>query len=283
MARFKCLTCRARVWRDGAAADHAGDLSPACASPLEPVEGIEELVGFRALRVRPCSDRSIGDHVRGTIAPSRCGPEHRATARSRRMIRRSATRMICRSRTGHRACVPPPNEPLHRHSTLSCPDEERPWRVRGARRPLRLRAGVLVGVTPPPFRVFAAAQGRSLEAMHPSLVFAHALVPRRHRWHSREAMTTVGGRQRRPVQAGQEAARGMSETSAAAGIFGSASSSATAIHVPLMRRARPAASSLRNVSRSSGSAMSSSPSRCLTERPAAASASHMYTRRRCRG
>ena len=68
MAHFKCLTCRARVWRDGAAADHAGDLCPACAGPLEPVERAEELIGFRALRVRPRDYRSIGDHVRDAIA-----------------------------------------------------------------------------------------------------------------------------------------------------------------------------------------------------------------------
>lgn len=39
MAHFKCLTCGARVWRDGAAADHAGDLCPACAGPLEQSSG----------------------------------------------------------------------------------------------------------------------------------------------------------------------------------------------------------------------------------------------------
>ena len=66
MAHFKCLTCRARIWRDGPAADHTGDLCPACAGPLEPVERAEELVGFRALRARPRNDRSIADHVRDT-------------------------------------------------------------------------------------------------------------------------------------------------------------------------------------------------------------------------
>ena len=48
MAHFKCLPCRARVWRDGPAADHAGDLCPACGGPVEPVERAEELVGFRS-------------------------------------------------------------------------------------------------------------------------------------------------------------------------------------------------------------------------------------------
>ena len=78
MAHFKCLTCRARIWRDGAAADHAGDLCPACARPVEPVERAEELVGLRALRVRPRSNRSIAGDVRDTIA------RHDA-ARSRRL------------------------------------------------------------------------------------------------------------------------------------------------------------------------------------------------------
>ena len=59
------------------------------------------------------------------------------------------------------------------------------------------------------------------------------------------------------------------------GDFGSEPSSGVATHVPLTRLARPAASSLRNVSRSSGSAMSKSSSRCLTERPSGMSASHM--------
>jgi hypothetical protein len=68
MAHFKCPACRARVWRDGAAMNHIGDLCPACAGPLEPVERLEELVGFRALRVRPRSYRSVGDQVRDTIA-----------------------------------------------------------------------------------------------------------------------------------------------------------------------------------------------------------------------
>ena len=56
---------------------------------------------------------------------------------------------------------------------------------------------------------------------------------------------------------------------------GSEPSSGTATQVPLTRLARPAASSLRSVSRSSGSGMASSPSRCLTERPSGVSASRM--------
>jgi hypothetical protein len=68
MAHFKCSPCRARVWRDGFAIDHAGDLCPACAGPLEPVDRAEELIGFRALRARPRGDRSMADHIRDTIA-----------------------------------------------------------------------------------------------------------------------------------------------------------------------------------------------------------------------
>jgi len=68
MAHFKCLACRARVWREGAHADHPQDLCPGCGGPLETVERAEELIGFRALRVRPRADRSIADQVRETIA-----------------------------------------------------------------------------------------------------------------------------------------------------------------------------------------------------------------------
>ena len=68
MAHFKCMPCKARVWRDGAACEHAGDLCPRCAGPLEPVARAEELVGFRALRVRPPRRRTLADHVRQAIA-----------------------------------------------------------------------------------------------------------------------------------------------------------------------------------------------------------------------
>jgi hypothetical protein len=68
MAHFKCLACRARVWRDGDAAEHARDLCPGCAGPLQAVAHAEELVGLRALRARPSARRSIADQVRETIA-----------------------------------------------------------------------------------------------------------------------------------------------------------------------------------------------------------------------
>jgi hypothetical protein len=67
MAHFKCLACRARVWRDGEAAEHARDLCPGCAGPLQAVTRAEELVGLRALRTRPGARRSIADQVRETI------------------------------------------------------------------------------------------------------------------------------------------------------------------------------------------------------------------------
>jgi hypothetical protein len=68
MAHFKCATCRARVWRDGDAAAHALDLCPGCGGPLEAVVRAEEIIGLRALRTRPRDPRTIGDHVRETIA-----------------------------------------------------------------------------------------------------------------------------------------------------------------------------------------------------------------------
>ena len=68
MAHFKCLTCVARVWRDGAAADHVRDLCPGCGGPLEAVDRAEDLIGLRALRTRPPIRRSIADEIRATIA-----------------------------------------------------------------------------------------------------------------------------------------------------------------------------------------------------------------------
>ena len=68
VAHFRCLPCRARVWRDGSAAEHAGDLCPGCGGPLEPVARAEELVGLRALRPRPTAGRTIANQVRAVIA-----------------------------------------------------------------------------------------------------------------------------------------------------------------------------------------------------------------------
>jgi hypothetical protein len=53
MAHSKCLTCRARVWREEKAAEHLEDLCPGCGGPLETVGELSELVGLRALRARP--------------------------------------------------------------------------------------------------------------------------------------------------------------------------------------------------------------------------------------
>ena len=76
MAHAKCVACRARVWRDGPAAEHLDDLCPGCGGPLEPVERLSDLVGLRALRVRPRSPHGrapdlserISQQIRETIA-----------------------------------------------------------------------------------------------------------------------------------------------------------------------------------------------------------------------
>jgi hypothetical protein len=68
MAHFKCAACRARIWRDGDADVHARDLCPGCGGPLEAVARAEELIGLRALRIRPHAPRTIADDVRATIA-----------------------------------------------------------------------------------------------------------------------------------------------------------------------------------------------------------------------
>ena len=91
MAHSKCLTCRARVWREGAPADHLRDLCPGCGGHLEPVSNLTELIGFRALRARPRSasgpppDRSqhIAAEIRETIARHDAGRRRRIDAGGR--------------------------------------------------------------------------------------------------------------------------------------------------------------------------------------------------------
>ena len=76
MAHLKCLTCRARVWRDVTAADHLDDLCPGCGGPLEHVGELAELVGLRSLRARPKREHRrppdesarISAQIRETIA-----------------------------------------------------------------------------------------------------------------------------------------------------------------------------------------------------------------------
>ena len=76
MAHAKCVTCRARVWREGDPADHLRDLCPGCGGPLEPVSDLSQLVGLRSLRGRPRSEgralpdrsRLIAAEIRKTIA-----------------------------------------------------------------------------------------------------------------------------------------------------------------------------------------------------------------------
>ena len=68
MAHFKCASCRARVWRDGAADTHALDLCPGCGGPLHAVERAGEIIGLPALRTRPHPRRPIADQVRDAIA-----------------------------------------------------------------------------------------------------------------------------------------------------------------------------------------------------------------------
>lgn len=70
MAHSKCMTCRARVWRDGEPADLLGDLCPGCGGTLMAVGDISELAGLRSLRARPRSRDSsqVADAIRETIA-----------------------------------------------------------------------------------------------------------------------------------------------------------------------------------------------------------------------
>jgi hypothetical protein len=81
MAHFKCMTCVARVWRDGVPADHTLDLCPGCGGPLEPVDHAADLIGLRALRTRPHG--SIADEVRERIARNDAARVERLAARHR--------------------------------------------------------------------------------------------------------------------------------------------------------------------------------------------------------
>ena len=91
MAHSKCLTCRARVWREGNATDHVHDLCPGCGGPLEPISDLSELIGLRSLRSRPRSvrralpDRSqrIAAEIRETIARHDAERQRRTDARPR--------------------------------------------------------------------------------------------------------------------------------------------------------------------------------------------------------
>ena len=76
MAHFKCVPCRARVWRDVSPGQSQEHLCPGCGDELETVTSVSELVGLRALVVRPRAthqdptDRSerISQQIRDTIA-----------------------------------------------------------------------------------------------------------------------------------------------------------------------------------------------------------------------
>jgi hypothetical protein len=73
MAHSRCLSCRARVWREGSS---PADLCPGCGGPLQQVSDLSELVGFRCLRARPRSERQsspeqfarISEQIREQIA-----------------------------------------------------------------------------------------------------------------------------------------------------------------------------------------------------------------------
>jgi hypothetical protein len=54
MAHSKCLSCRARVWREGSSPE---DLCPGCGGPLQPVSDLSQLIGLRCLRARPRGGR----------------------------------------------------------------------------------------------------------------------------------------------------------------------------------------------------------------------------------
>ena len=73
MAHSKCLSCRARVWREGSSTE---DLCPGCGGPLQPVSDLSQLIGLRCLRARPQGLRpssterfeQVSEQIRAQIA-----------------------------------------------------------------------------------------------------------------------------------------------------------------------------------------------------------------------
>ena len=53
MPHSRCTPCHARVWREASPAGSPPDLCPGCGGELEAVGALSELVGLKALRVRP--------------------------------------------------------------------------------------------------------------------------------------------------------------------------------------------------------------------------------------
>jgi hypothetical protein len=86
MAHSKCLTCRARVWRDRAAADHLDDLCPGCGGPLEIVVDLSELVGLRSLRARPRPAHRRSPDLSARISAQICKTIARNDAERQRRI-----------------------------------------------------------------------------------------------------------------------------------------------------------------------------------------------------
>ena len=76
MPHAKCVHCRSRMWLDRSADESPPQLCSGCGGELEPVIDLSELVGLRALRVRPRptqrddTDRfeRISRQIRETIA-----------------------------------------------------------------------------------------------------------------------------------------------------------------------------------------------------------------------
>ena len=66
MPHFKCVACKARLYRAAGSDDLVGDLCPGCGSLLEPVGELAEIVGFRAIKDRDgaIEDSPPGAHER---------------------------------------------------------------------------------------------------------------------------------------------------------------------------------------------------------------------------
>jgi hypothetical protein len=90
MPHFKCAYCRARVWCEDSPDQSAPDPCPRCSGELEVVSDLSDLVGLRALRVRPhASHRDPADHferisqqIRETIAAHDAERERRRNSDS---------------------------------------------------------------------------------------------------------------------------------------------------------------------------------------------------------
>jgi hypothetical protein len=72
MPHFKCVACKTRMYSAATPQDPVAYPCPQCGSPLEPVDELAEIVGFRATELRAGATRVDDD---GSLAEAVALPE----------------------------------------------------------------------------------------------------------------------------------------------------------------------------------------------------------------